>query len=140
MTKQYTARAPEFSKATRMDLSSCCTGIDITNSNNKTLEILQMKKDQNSSSKITTNIIQVAYVLLLLLVSLFKCFSAGHPVQGCAYARLVLLQLYNPCLNLKMNQAPLISRRTRLLKSWEDLQFNPEFTTYQPYYSYKVNP
>lgn len=61
MTKQYTARAPEFYKAREMDLSSLAAllaqVIDITNGNNKTPEILQMKKDQNSSSKITANVV-----------------------------------------------------------------------------------
>lgn len=61
MTEQYTARTPEFYKAREMDLSSLATilgqSIDITNGNNKTPEILQMKKDQNSSSKITANVI-----------------------------------------------------------------------------------
>lgn len=61
MTEQYTARTLEFYKAREMDLSSLATilaqSIDITNGNNKTPEILQMKKDQNSSSKITANVI-----------------------------------------------------------------------------------
>lgn len=61
MTEQYTARTPEFYKAREMDLSSLATilaqSIDITNGNNKTPEILQMKKDQNSNSKITANVI-----------------------------------------------------------------------------------
>lgn len=61
MTEHNPARAPEFYKAREMNLNSLATilaqSIDITNGNNKTSEILQIKKDQNSSSKITANVI-----------------------------------------------------------------------------------